>query len=174
VTREVSAKIPIYDEGGELLNIRSYNPNPRADRRKIWSVRGYGSPPQLYPLRTLSRLQPGDSVLFCEGEWDALLALQSGITAVTRTAAARSHWQPDWTGYFVGLDVFICLDADVPGRKGAKIIGRGVNEVARSVREVRLPYRIRPKKGKDVSDLILEHGPDALRRAIKNSRRVNI
>jgi len=155
-------KLPVFDEERRLVNVRSYDPAPKEDRRKIWSVKGCGSPPQLYPIGVLANAEPGDSVLFCEGEFDTLLALQSGVRAVTRTSAARSRWQPMWNDWLMDLHVYVCQDADRAGQAGNEIIAEGVAEVAASVHICHLPYEIKPAHGKDVSDFILEHGPTAL------------
>jgi len=159
-------RLPVFDEQRRVVNVRSYDPSPRADRRKIWSVKGCGSPPQLYPVGMFERAQPGNAILFCEGEWDALLAIQHGLLAVTRTAAARSLWHAEWTDKFADLDVYVCHDADVPGQLGNEIVADAVEPVARSVHVCELPYPVHKKHGKDVSDLIMEHGPDALRHVL--------
>lgn len=155
-------KIPVFDVERDVVNVRSYDPNPRDGRRKIWSVKGCGSPPQLYPLGVLARAEPGDDVLFCEGEWDTLLALQSGVRAVTRTSAARSLWHEDWDDYFADLHVYVCHDADWAGQDGNEIVSESVRDVAASVHVCSLPYEVERRAGKDVSNLILERGPEAL------------
>jgi hypothetical protein len=166
-------KIPVYDPDRSLANIRTYDPSPRADRRKIWSVKGCGSPPQLYPVGVLTRLtRPGASILFCEGEWDALLALQSGVMAVTRTAAARSLWREAWSDLFVGRHVYVCHDADTPGQMGNEIVAESLRSSAASVHYCRLPYPVQPKHGKDVSDLIMDHGPMALASVMIDAERM--
>lgn len=147
-------KIPIRSPERVLWNVRTYDPQPRWGRRKIWSVKGMGRA-RIYPAGILERLDQGDGVLFCEGEWDALLALQEGMPAVTRTDGAGKPWHPEWDIGFAGLRVYVCHDADRQGQEGNRIVAAALSRVA-DVYVCRLPYAIRPKGGRDVTDLLLD------------------
>lgn len=149
-------KIPIFGPGPErrLWNVRTYDPSPRFGRRKIWGVRGMNKP-RLYPAGGLDLAEPGDSVLFCEGEWDALLALQAGQLAVTTTAGAGKPWQPNWNVAFAGLRVFLCHDADELGIRGNEIVGDALQGVAEEVLVCQLPYKIKRDHGKDITDYLM-------------------
>lgn len=150
-------KIPVFSPGRELWNVRTYDPDPQDGRRKIWSVRGMGQA-RLYPVGFLTeRSRPGDAVLLCEGEWDALLAIQSGYNAVTRTDGAGKPWHDEWTDLFAGLRVFICQDRDHTGVKAEMIHAQALVEVAEEVRICRLPFELAPKDGADLSDFILDN-----------------
>jgi len=158
----VRFKIPIYGPGLEIWNVRTYDPDAPPTRSKIWSVRGLGIP-RLYPFRTLRRAERGRAVIICEGEWDTLLALQAGFLAVTRTGAAHV-WDSDWNQHFRGLRVFLCHDRDRAGQKADRNIGRELATVAQEVRRCHLPFRVRPKHGKDLTDFCLKYrkyGTDA-------------
>jgi len=62
-------------------------------------------------------------VLVCEGEIDALTAVQAGQVGVG--LPGWSHWKDAWIGDFRGKDVVLVLDADEAGRKGTRdIAGR--------------------------------------------------
>lgn len=149
-------KIPIFSPERNLWNVRTYDPAPRPGCRKIWSVRGMGRA-RLYPVSIFDRLEEGDSIIFCEGEWDTLLALQQGYAAVTRTDGAGKPWHPEWDCAFAGLKVFVCHDADVAGEKGNEIVGNALSKVA-EVFKCKLPYKIKPKHGLDLTDYLLEAG----------------
>ncbi len=164
-------KIPIYDEDRNLVNVRTYDPEPVGSRRKIWSVKGRGMP-HLYPISMLTTARPGDKVLFTEGEWDALIALQAGVVSVTRTAAARSTWRDEWTDWFAELRVYLCHDADSAGQEGNEIVARGIGGVCQELWQCHLPYPIRQKGGKDVSDLILDRGVQGVRRMMTTAERL--
>lgn len=152
--------IPIYDEHGDLVNVRYYNPNPSAGRRKIWGETGYNSPPRLYPLS----LMMGDpsEVIILAGEWDTLLALQHGYPAITRTAGENT-WHNEWGIWFKDRKVYICQDADAEGEGANKMIAGKLWAVTNDILLVPLPYPTVEKHGQDVTDLFMDFGPDKLR-----------
>ncbi len=65
-------------------------------------------------------IDAADRVLVCEGEIDALTAIQAGETGVG--LPGWSHWKDEWIRDFAGKDVVLVLDADEAGRKGTKDI----------------------------------------------------
>lgn len=67
-------------------------------------------------------IAPSDRVLICEGEMDALTAIQAGETGVG--LPGWSHWKDEWIKDFAGKDVVLVLDADEAGRKGTTDIAR--------------------------------------------------
>lgn len=148
-------KIPVFSPTREIWNIRSYDPTPARGRRKIWSLRGFGRA-RIYPAGVLERVDEGDAIIFCEGEWDTLLALQSGYHAVTRTDGAGKPWHREWDVGFAGLRIFTCGDADEKGVEFNNTIATALAEVAEEVREVVLPYRIKPDHGRDLTDFLLD------------------
>lgn len=147
-------KIPVYDSERRLVNIRTYDPQPGKDRRKIWGVRGHNRP-MLYPVSVLDRAEPGSSIIVCEGEWDALLAIQTGYQAITRTGSATT-WDAGWAERFEGLRVFLCHDADDAGAEGDQIVGRSLDGLTVETRVIELPFRRRTKHGLDLTDFILD------------------
>jgi DNA primase len=98
-----------------------------------------------------------DAVIICEGEWDALLTIQHGFTAITRTGAAHV-WDPEWNEYFRGLSVYLCHDRDTAGQAGNRIVKNQIKSVVKSVSEVELPYPITEKHGKDLTDFFMNGG----------------
>jgi DNA primase len=108
--------IPIRDEVGECVNIRRYDPN--AANKMISYRSGFGAA-RLFPIR--EALLDREPVLIVEGEWDALLARQNGLNAVTCTGGAGT-WREGWNALFRGRDVVICYDCDPAGREGARKI----------------------------------------------------
>jgi len=62
-------------------------------------------------------------VLICEGEIDALTAVQAGQAGVG--LPGWSHWKDAWIRNFKGKDAVLVMDADEAGRKGTRdIAGR--------------------------------------------------
>lgn len=143
--------IPIYDDVSRLVNVRRYVLDGDPARRKIWSVQGHGKP-TLYPLGQLKYR----TLIVCEGEWDALLTIQNGFHAITRTGAA-DVWRTEWSKLFQGKDVFLCHDADDAGQAANMKIAKHLTGVAARVRFIKLPYGITEKHGKDLTDFWAEH-----------------
>lgn len=155
--------IPVRDEQGDLSNIRRYTLNPAPGRRKIWSVTGMGTP-TLYPFKVFDS-EP-HSVIICEGEFDALLSIQNGFPAVTRTGSATT-WKAEWGAYFKDRVVFLCHDMDHTGQDANRKVSRALERAAKELHTILLPYPIRPKHGKDLTDFWLEFGPDEFKELIK-------
>lgn len=147
-------KVPVFSPERKLWNVRSYDPSPRFGRRKIWGVRGMNKG-RLYPAGVLDAAEAGDTVLFCEGEWDALIALQAGQLAVTTTSGAGKPWQPVWDIAFAGLKVFLAHDADELGQRGNEIVGTALSGIA-EVFQCKLPYPIERDHGKDITDYLID------------------
>lgn len=145
--------IPIRDVNGELVNIRWYQLDPPDDRRKIWGVTGFNEP-KLYPVDELLESQ---EIIWCEGELDALICIQNGLPAITRTGGAKV-WKPEWASEFVGKDVYVCQDTDKDGQIGARRVAMGLRQSATSAQVVTLPYPITDKHGKDLTDFFTEGG----------------
>lgn len=152
--------IPMYDEHGELVNMKYYRPDGDP---KMWGVTGHNEA-RLYPLPEFAG-DERDEVVFCEGELDALVARQEGLNAVTVTGGARTAWQDEWSHHFKDKRVFLVTDSDNPGRLLAQKVRQALKGVARQVVFVPLPYEVKKKHGEDLSDYFVRdwHSADDLR-----------
>lgn len=110
--------IPIYDEEGNLVNVRRYSTD-QSSHAKMTNAQGHGSPPRLYPVDQLQAAGEGGTVLVCEGELDALICIQHGFAAVSGTGGAK-RWDPSWAKKFKDMVVFVSYDNDADGRVGAR------------------------------------------------------
>lgn len=142
--------IPVRGFEGEIWNVRLYDLNPRDVRRKIWSVGGMRAT-ELYPVSQLE----ADRIVICEGEWDALVTIQQGYAAITRTAAARV-WNSAWSASFRDKLCFLCHDADHTGQIANRKVARALRHLG-DVRMVVLPYEVVEKHGQDLSNYWAEH-----------------
>lgn len=140
--------IPVYDANGEIANVRFYQLNPTDNRRKIWGVTGMNRP-RLYPAAVLD--DNPEEVVVCEGELDALICIQNGIPAITRTASATT-WDVSWNALIRGKRVYLAHDCDTTGQRANVKLLRSLRGTAQSVVPVRLPYKISTKHGKDLTD----------------------
>lgn len=158
--------IPVRDAEGQLVNVRFYDLNPQRTGRKIWQVRGH-SEPRLYPIDIMA----GDpqQIIICEGEWDALITIQSGFPAITRTASAGT-WMGSWNTLFKDRVVYLCHDCDDTGSKANTKVGRALARIAAEVRVVVLPFPHTEKHGKDLSDFWTEGGtPEQFQRLLADA-----
>lgn len=139
--------IPIFDEEGRCVNVRSYSPKPSKGQPKILGLRG--RPNRLYV--------PGDEILasrrtlYCAGEWDALAATAHGWQAVTHTGGESAHVPEVDKHRLSGMDVYVVYDAEEAGAKGAARVAEDLAGVAKNVSIVQLPDDLGDKG--DLSDL---------------------
>jgi hypothetical protein len=143
--------IPVYDEKGEIVNIRRYSPGGEP---KVINWPGHGSPARLYPLTTL--MDNPHEVIFCEGEFDTIYGLQEGVHAITSTSGVRTRWRDEWSSWFEGRVVYLCLDRDKEGRRSSRKLTEALSSVASEVRVIDLPYPFGSKK--DLTDYFLDGG----------------
>jgi hypothetical protein len=143
--------IPVWSADEKLLNVRMYRPG--AARTKIWNWEGM-DPSAIYPEKVLKE---NDRILICEGEWDALIAIDRGFPAVTGTTGAV-QWMSKWNRKFEGKDVLICYDRDETGDIASAKVARSLEKFARSVVVVELPLQWSNKHGLDVTDFFHKEG----------------
>ena len=141
--------IPVRDEQGRVVNLRKYRLEA-GDSQKMSNHMGYGSPPRLYPL---AELDGAENVLIVEGELDALIAIQNGLTAVSGTGGAEK-WMPEWSRFFEGKNVTIIYDNDQAGRIGAHRVKQSVRKYARSVKVIEA---LCPEEHEDITDYFVRH-----------------
>lgn len=159
--------IPVRGPKREIWNIRRYDPTPKDERRKIFSVKGMGSPARLWPLSILK--QNPDYIIVCEGEWDALITIQAGFPAITKTSSAKT-WMGSWNQEFADKVVYVCNDMDEAGQDANRKIARALKGVAKSVHIVNLPYEIVERHGNDLSDYFKENKARDFRALLKEAR----
>lgn len=139
--------IPVFDEQGEIVNVRRYKMNAANDKMLNWPGHGDAC---LYGVDALE----DSKVIITEGEMDMLLARQYGFPSLTVTAGAGT-WMATFTPLFFGKSVYILYDVDEAGEKGAKKVASALRGVAKAVRIVKLPLT---KKGSDLTDYFVNQG----------------
>jgi hypothetical protein len=143
--------IPVYDENGQIVNIRRYSPDGEP---KVINWPGHGSPARLYPISVL--LDNPDEVIFCEGELDAIYGNQEGLRVITSTSGVRTRWRDEWSTWFQDRVVYLCLDRDKEGRRSSRKLLQSLTGVAAEIRIIDLPYPFGSKK--DLTDYFLDGG----------------
>jgi len=148
--------IPVRGPEGELLNVRRYNPRPADGRRKIWQVSGMVSK-ALYPYSSLQLArESGSRIIICGGEWDALITIQNGYIAITRTGA-EDVWLDSWSPLFEGLEVYVGHDCDDKGELANRKVARAVSRYAVAVKKIKWPFPHKEKNGEDATDYWLRY-----------------
>lgn len=142
--------IPVFAEGGALLNLRLYDWRHTSDQ-KFLNSKGFGTI-RLWPAESLA----ADEVLLVEGEPDCLTACQLGYAGLTGTGGA-SNWKGEWTAQLAGKRVVILYDADAAGKEGREKVAQALAGVAREVRLVDLPLA-GTKEEKDLTDFVVKKG----------------
>jgi DNA primase len=144
--------IPIKNEQGEIFTLRlARDPDQGRESPKMLTIRG--TAPSLYGVETL-RWKP-KRVVICEGEFDRLVLLTHGFSAVTSTAGAQS-FREEWARYFEDIpEVYLCFDRDQAGEEGARRTAKFIPHA----RVVTLPPEV-GERG-DISDFFVRLGRTA-------------
>ena len=112
-----------------------------------------GDRPRMYNTQAL--VESGDSIAICEGEIDAITAEVCGIHAVG--IPGIQLWKRHFRDPFLGYEkVFVLADGDEAGRQLAATVMKDLP----NARHIPMP------PGMDVNDVVLKHGPSALRERI--------
>lgn len=153
--------IPVENRFGLYVDIRRYDFTGKMKVKMLSYQESYGGV-RMFPMDSLLPRR-GGRVLLCEGEWDAMVAIDRGYRAVTVTGGAGG-WPEDLaegTDLFTDVPVRIVYDVnDVnsagqltdAGQIGAAKIARTLAPVARSVKVVKLPIK---KAGGDITDFLI-------------------
>ncbi len=156
--------IPIKDEAGLFVNIRSYDLlkiHPPA--KKYTSLARHGQI-RLVPHEAL---QGSEEIVVAEGELKMIGLRQRGFNAVTATGGSR-NWRDEWSPLFRGKRVVIAYDVDQAGADGAKRLANRLVDLAAEVRVVQLPLDLQRHPHGDVLDYFVQggYGPQDFRNLI--------
>lgn len=110
--------------------------------------------------------KPGESVVICEGLWDAARLWQEGCKAVGRPGSVGFA---EFAPMFRGVHVIVAGDLDAEGQRRAQSTARQLLGIAASVRIARLPGEIKASKGPDVRDCIRKHGVGPVLQAVESA-----
>ncbi len=141
--------IPVIAPGRRVLNVRRRFLRPRADGPKIIGVRGYSA--HLFPGTIRRR-----AFVLCEGEFDALVARQHGLPAVTSTAG--TSWSQSWNRYAARRRIAVLYDAGqrsfrLACKRAAALVSAGAeNAWAVDLRRAGLA------NGEDLTDWFVTYG----------------
>jgi hypothetical protein len=140
--------IPIYDERGNLVNVRKYLMGAGDNDQKFWNHPGHGDA-RIFQSQELANT---DWVILAEGELDCIVLLDQGFPAVSGTGGS-GVFKPEWAEGFTDKAVYVAYDADDAGDKGAVKVANVLRNFATVVYRVRLP-----EQGMDVTDFFAAGG----------------
>jgi len=107
---------PVYDENGQLVNIRYHNSKKKP---KTFNHSGYGGA-RIWGLDRLVKASPGLTIAITEGEWDSMMVEQeTGLISVSPTNG-KEAFKPEWAALFKGYHVVLVWDCDKEGRESVK------------------------------------------------------
>lgn len=148
--------IPIQNAAGNFVNIRLYKPG--ASKAKFLNLKGKTQKKvRLYPIEQLIY----DNILLVGGEIKAIAAakvLNPHNIGVITTTCGENIWPSDLTCYFENKTVYICLDIDEAGEKGAELRCRELQNVTQWIGKIVLPLNIEKHPKGDINDYLREGG----------------
>jgi len=152
-TKDGWITIPHFREG-KIVNIKFRKIEPKKFKRVN------GAPTILFNQDNLDFEKP--SILLVESETDAIAAWQMGVKNVCSLTAGAGHLKPEWLPIFQKFKkVFICLDSDDPGQKGAYSIAEKIG--FQKCFNIILPT-------KDANDFLLERDQSDFIKEFRNAR----
>lgn len=150
--------VPVRDQSGRLVGLRRYQPGRRRlGEPKMLAERGSRNDlfpaPERFALNPDRPMAPGNHILLCEGEPDAIAAISVGAAAVA--VPGIEAWRPEWASRFRGRDVLICFDADAPGRAAVERVCDDLMAANASTARAWDPDPLR-SDGYDLSDALID------------------
>lgn len=104
--------IPIYANNGKISSLKFHK-----------KYQTEGAKNQLFPWSSLKEYS--SHLVIVEGEFDALITVQNGFSAITQTAGANS-WDESFNPLFRRKNIFIAYDNDQAGKEGAIMVGKSL------------------------------------------------
>ncbi len=167
-----------YYDTNDVLTMVKYRPARKLNKgeMKCWCQKGADTTPLLF---NINRIDPTQPLLICEGEIDALSAIEAGFknTVSVPFGAGNESWVEenwDWLEQF--NKIIVWTDADEAGRKMKKNIIPRLGQWR--CYEVEAPTEIE-KDGKivyvkDINEVLYYYGKDKVIECINNAKEMPI
>lgn len=150
--------IPIYDEFSELVNIRRYKWNSYEDSTKMINYEdpvgnAYGED-RIFGIEHLFD-KNCTKLIWCEGEWDRIVAEQAGFPTCTATAGA-GNFKAEWFRLLQQKEaIFICYDNDDAGKRATEYMIENLRSSPVKLYTVKWPKAFKEKG--DITDAFVEY-----------------
>ena len=151
-------QIPYYAAGmfGSQITCVKYRTVPPADK-KMWREANMDSP--LYNGQAVD--YSAESIVLCEGEFDAMSLWQSGHRNVVSTSTGAKGFKPEWIQSLTDFkQIIICYDGDSAGQSATR-------DLVRRLGEDRC-YIVPMPSGQDANDILIKHGNEFLYEMVDN------
>jgi len=156
---------------GPFRNVKKYR---RGGDPKWVSTKGHGSPSMVAFAGLLA--ENSRPVIFCAGEFDAMLTYQrAGEHVVAVTATGGEGIVPPELSMFANREVFIAYDCDSAGRAGSEKLAAALRKVGAKVyildlTQLGLPFT--ETHGADLTDYWMKYAgtPETLRELLARTR----
>jgi DNA primase len=156
--KRIAATYDYHDRNGKLVfqvvrfepkDFRQRKPDATAPDGWTWNTKGVDK--VLFRLPEILHDIAGGKILFAaEGEKDALVLAELGISATTNPGGA-GKWREDYSETLRGCDCVVIADKDKAGREHAAQVATSLHGKAKSVRVIELPD-VDGKPVKDAAD----------------------
>lgn len=145
-------------QDGKVWNYKLRNYKEKAFKRIT------GQPSILFNVDGINKEKK--ALVIVESETDCIAAWQMGIENVVALTTGAGTFLPEWVSYTVQFnEIYICLNSDEPGQKGAYNIAEKVG--MSKCKNVILPV-------KDVNDYMKENSAEDFKTLIREAKRFSI
>ncbi|MFC1790331.1 toprim domain-containing protein [Patescibacteria group bacterium] len=154
--------IPIFDQKGNLINIRYRRDPNKVGGQKYWNTTSYGQA-RLFNLQAFKKAR--DYIVITEGEFDTMVLDQNDIPAVSGTCGCKT-FPESWSSYFKDIKtVYLCFDTDPEGQEGAK---KAASTLGRKVKIITLPHQGTQKA--DITDYFASHSVSEFKKLMRSAK----
>ena len=171
-TGVITSKYQYRDEAGKVLyevhrytkqngekTFLAYNPLISEQERKERKEKGIkecdGVRRVIFRLpEIISAIKEGKSIFIAEGEKDVNNLVKRGFEATTNAfgSSQKKQWEQFSSFFPKDTKIFICPDADKPGKDYANTVFAYLKSSGCKVKILDFGYKVEPKGGKDISD----------------------
>jgi twinkle protein len=165
-----------YYDTNDVLTLVKYRPSHKVDKSKgeskNWCQKGADTLPLLFNMNRINIEEP---LLICEGEIDAMSAIEAGYTNAVSVpfGAGNFQWiEHNWEWLEQFNQIIICADNDEPGQKMIKEVSSRLGNWRTKV--VQLPEYYESSEGKrkisDLNETLYRFGKEFTLKIILNAK----
>ncbi len=136
-----------YRQDGRVVYLKARPPANKATSERLGLPRFLNTGGAVPVPLNVDGVADAGRVLICEGESDTMAALSSGFAAVG--VPGWSAFKASWVAFFRGKDVYLVLDDDEAGRRGAADIAAKFQRAG-----FPLPKIVSLGEGQDLADFL--------------------